>query len=221
MNFRFPVRAPVSAITLASAAASVLACGAARAQDNVVKLGITEYTTHSKSNGVSGIGVPPGADARTGNATTVILVYERMLTPNIGAEVVLGLPPKIKANATGSVAFLGDDVLSARIVAPTFLVNYHLGAPGDTWRPYLGAGFNYTKFVRIESKLASDVNMSDSVGWAVQAGIDYTLNKDWSLFASVAALQVKSKLVASGSTVLQTTIDFRPIVYSFGCVYRF
>ena len=65
------------------------------------------------------------------------------------------------------------------------------------------------------------MKLSDSLGWAAQAGIDYTLNRDWSLFASVAALQVRSKLVAAGSTVLQTTIDFRPIVYTFGTTYRF
>lgn len=197
------------------------ACGAASAQDNALKLGISAYTTHSQTNGVTGIGVPPGADAQTGNATTVLLVYERLLTPNIGAELVLGIPPRIKAKATGTVAFLGDDVLSAKIIAPTFLVNYHFGAPGDTWRPYLGAGINYTRFVSAESKLATDVKLSDSVGWAAQAGLDYALTKDWGLFASVAALRVKSKLVASGSTVLQTTIDFRPVVYSFGAVYRF
>ena len=63
--------------------------------------------------------MPPGADADVGNATTVIFVYERMLTPNIGVEFVLGVPPKIKAKATGSVAFLGDDVLAAKNVAPT------------------------------------------------------------------------------------------------------
>jgi outer membrane protein len=213
-----PARATMAAM---AAMATQLACGAASAQDNVVKIGITEYTTHSKSNGISGIGVPAGADAKTGNATTVVLVYERMLTPNLGAEIVLGIPPKIQADAAGSVAFLGDNVLSARIVAPTFFVNYHFNAPGDTWRPYLGAGVNYTKFVRIESKLASDVKMSDSVGWAAQAGVDYMLNRDWSLFASVAVLQVRSKVVAAGSTVLQTTIDFRPIVYTVGAGYRF
>jgi outer membrane protein len=203
------------------ALALVLGAGSAAADNNVVKLGVTEYTTHSRSNGVSGIGVPPGADAETGNATTAIFVYERMLTPNIGAELVLGIPPKVKARATGSVAFLGDDVLSARNLAPTFLVNYHFGAPGDTWRPYVGVGVNYTKFIDIKSKLASDVKMGDSTGWAVQAGVDYALSKEWGLFASVAALKVKSKVVASGATVLQTTIDFRPIVYSFGGVYRF
>lgn len=207
--------------SLAVASAALLAVGIASAQDNLVKIGLTEYTTHSSTNGVTGIGVPPGADAQTGNATTVILVYERMFTPNLGAEFVLGLPPRIHAKATGSVAFLGDDVLSAKNVAPTFFVNYHFGAPGDTWRPYLGAGINYTKFVGIESKLAPDVKMGDSTGWAAQVGTDYVLNKEWSLFASVAALKVKSKVVASGVTVLQTTIDFRPIVYSFGAAYRF
>lgn len=218
MNSRNQSWAWVNAVTAITAA---LACGAASAQDNAFKFGITEYTTHSKTNGVSGIGVPPGADAETGNATTLLLVYERMLTPNIGAEFVLGIPPRLKAKATGTVAFLGDDVLSAKIIAPTFLVNYHFGAPGDTWRPYLGAGVNYTRFVGTESKLASDVKLGDSIGWAAQAGLDYALTKEWGLFASVAALRVKSKLVAAGSTVLQTTIDFRPVVYSFGAVYRF
>jgi outer membrane protein len=207
--------------SLVVALVATLAAGAASAQNNVFKLGVTEYTTHSRTNGVTGIGVPPGADAETGDATTVIFVYERMLTPNIGAELVLGIPPRIKAKATGSVAFLGDDVLSAKNFAPTFLVNYHFGAPGDTFRPYVGAGINYTKFQNVQSKLATDVKMGDSTGWAVQAGLDYAMNKDWGLFASVAALKVKSKLVASGTTVLQTTIDFRPIVYSAGVSYKF
>ena len=92
---------------------------------------------------------------------------------------------------------------------------------GDTWRPYVGIGINYTKFVSIESTLASSVEMSDSWGPAGQIGIDYALSKDWSLFASVAALKVKSNLVATGATVLTTTIDLRPITYSFGVAYKF
>jgi len=212
---------------IASASAALVAligisgAGAASAQDNMVKLGVSEYTTHSQTNGVTGIGVPPGADAKTGDATTVILTYERMLTPNVGVELVLGLPPRIRANAAGSVAFLGDDVLSAKNVSPTLFVAYHFGETGDVWRPYLGAGINYTRFVGIQSKLSSDVKMSDSTGWAVQAGIDYALTREWGLFASVAALKVKTKVVASGATVLQTTIDLRPVVYSFGVAYRF
>jgi len=205
----------------ALAAVLALAGGAACAQDNVIKLGLTRYDTHSRTNGISGIGVPAGADAETGDATTAIVVFERTLTPNIGIELVLGIPPKIKTKATGSVAFLGDDVLSARNVAPTLLVNYYFGAPGDTWRPYLGAGINYTHFTDIKSSLAPKVEMSDSTGLAIQAGINYTISPQWGLFASVARVDVKSKVVASGATVLSTDIDFRPITYSFGLSYRF
>ena len=211
----------INPIAVALAATAISAAGNAAAQDNVVKVGLTEYTTHSRTNGVTGIGVPAGADATTGNATTVILVYERMATENIGVELVLGIPPRVRADAAGTVAFLGSDILSAKNLGPTLLVNYHFGQPGDALRPYVGAGVNYTKFIGIRSRLAPDVQMSSSTGWAAQAGVDYALNNEWSVFASVAVLRVKSNVVASGSTVLQTSIDFRPIVYTFGTAYRF
>ena len=210
-------------LSLALAAALALGFTAVQAQDanNVVKVGVTRYDTHSKTNGISGIGVPPGADATTDDATTIIFVYERLFTPNIGLEFVLGIPPTIHAKATGSVAFLGDNVLSAKNLAPTLLLNYHFFSPGDTWRPYVGAGINYTKFTDVKSSLAPDVKLGDSTGLAVQVGLNYALTKDVDLFASVAKLNVKSRVVAVGTTVLTTTIDFRPIVYSAGVSYRF
>jgi outer membrane protein len=186
----------------------------------VVKLGITEYTTHAKTNGISGVGVPPGADVDVGNATTIIFVYERLFTPNVGLEFVIGVPPRLKATGAGSVAFLGE-VLSVRTVSPTLLLNYHFLSTSDALRPYVGVGVNYTRFTSISSSLASDVKMGDSTGLAVQAGLNYAITKDIGLFASIAKLDVKSKVVASGATVLTTTVDFRPIVYSAGVSYQF
>jgi len=206
--------------TLALLVAAAAACGAAQAQDSTFKFGLTRYDTHSKTNGVTGVGVPAGGDAETGDATTAIFVYEYQLMPNVGVELVLGVPPKIKGYATGSLAFLGE-VMSARNVAPTLLFNYHFGQPGDTWRPYVGAGINYTRFTDVESPYPYKVTLSDSWGPAAQVGIDYAINKQWGAYASVAAVKVKSDLVAIGANVLQTTIDFRPIVYSVGVSYRF
>jgi len=187
---------------------------------NVVKLGITEYTTHAKTNGISGAGVPAGADVEVSNATTVIFVYERLFTPNVGLELVIGLPPKLKATGTGSVAFLGE-VLSVRNVSPTLLLNYHFLSPSDALRPYVGAGINYTRFTSVHSSLAPDVKLGTSTGLALQAGLNYAITKDVGLFASVAKLNVKSKVVAVGANVLTTTVDFRPIVYSAGVSYQF
>jgi outer membrane protein len=206
-------------------AALALACGVAAADgDNVLKVGISRYQTHSRTDGISGIGVPPGADASVSGATTVIFVYERLLTPispNLGVEFVLGVPPRLHARATGSVAFLGDDVLSAKNVAPTLLLNYHFFGPETRLRPYVGVGVNYTRFTSIRSSLAPDVEMGSSTGLAVQAGANYAITKDFGLFASVAKVNVKGKVVAAGATVLTTTVDFRPIVYSAGISYNF
>jgi outer membrane protein len=208
----------ISAIALASFAA----LPSAQAQTlNTVKFGLIQYVPDSKTSGITGIGVPPGADAEVGSATTLLLTYERTISPNLGVELVLGVPPRVKSKATGTVAFLGDDILSARNVAPTLLLTWHFGEPGDKWRPYVGAGINYTKFTGVRSKLADKVEMSDSVGLAGHAGVDYAINAEWAAFASIGASKVKSDLVASGSTVLKTTIDFRPITYSVGLAYRF
>jgi outer membrane protein len=201
-------------------AAILASTGAAQAQDSTFKLGAIRYDTTSKTNGVTGIGIPAGADATTGDATTLLLTYEYALSPNFGVELVLGVPPKIKATATGSVAFLGE-VLSARNVAPTILFNYHFFAPGSTIRPYVGVGINYTRFTDVKTPYGWDVNLSDSTGLAAQVGVDWQINKQWGLFASYGRAQVKTDLTAVGATVLRTTIDFRPQTYSFGASFRF
>jgi outer membrane protein len=214
MKFQIQVLAAALAIGMTGVAQ-------AQAQQNVFKIGAIQYTTNSKTSGIQGIGVPPGADAETGDATTLLLTYERLFTPNIGVELVIGIPPKIKAKATGTVAFLGDDILSARNVAPTLIVNYHFGSEGDRFRPYLGAGINYTKFTDVKSRLAPDVKLGDSTGLVIQAGLDYAIDKNWGVFGSIARVDTKSKLVAAGSTVLTTEIDFRPVTYSLGLSYKF
>ncbi len=203
------------------AALGGLAClGAAQAQNVTVKAGAIYYQTHAKTNGVTGIGIPPGADATVGNATTLLLAFEYALSPHVGVELVLGVPPKIEAKAAGSVAFLGD-VLSARIVAPTLLFNYHFLAPGSALRPYVGVGVNYTRFIDAQTPYGWDVNLSDSTGLAAHVGLDWAFNKQWGLFASIGASQVKSNLTATGAAVLRSTIDFRPVTYTLGASYRF
>ncbi|MEY8877878.1 MAG: OmpW family protein [Leptothrix sp. (in: b-proteobacteria)] len=207
-----------------SALTLLIGAGTAHAQSatDIVKLGIIRYNTHSQTSGITGVGIPPGADAKVGSANTLLFTYEHLFTDKVGIELVLGVPPTIKSRATGSVAFLGDNVLEAKNIAPTALVVYHFGEAGDTWRPYAGAGVNYTHFGSPKTSIPGTTpKLSDSVGVAGEVGIDYAFNAQFGLFASFGAAQVKSKLVATGSTVLKTTIDFRPTTYSFGASYRF
>jgi outer membrane protein len=193
---------------------------AAQAQTHVFKAGVIRYDPHSRTSGITGIGIPAGADAKVGAANTALFTYEYRLAPNVGIDFVLGVPPKIRARATGSVAFLGE-VLEARNVAPTVLLNYHFGEAGDSWRPYLGLGVNYTKFTGVKSAYSSEVKLGDSHGLAAHVGLDFNYSKNFGLFTSVGRVNVRSKLVATGAVVLETTIDFRPWTYSFGALYSF
>ncbi len=206
--------------TCALAALAIFGAPAALAQQHTLKAGAIRYQTDAKTNGITGVGIPPGADADVGSATTLLFTYEYAVRPDLGVELVVGIPPKITARGAGTVAFLGE-VLSARNVAPTVLVNYHFGKPGDTWRPYVGLGLNYTRFTDVKTPYGWNVEMGDSTGLAAQLGVDFAVDKNWGVFASVARVNVKSKLVATGATVLQTTIDFRPTTYSLGVSYRF
>lgn len=206
---------------LAASAVAWLAAGSAFADGLTLKVGGARYQTHSKTTGISGIGIPAGADAQVGDASTALFTIERALTDNVGVELVLGVPPTVKSKATGSVAFLGDNVLSAKNVAPTVFVNYHFGSPGNALRPYIGLGLNYTKFVSIQSKLAPNVQMSESMGMAWVGGVDYAITRQLGLYASASSLDVRSNVVGVASTVLTTSIDFRPVVYSIGASYKF
>ena len=216
MNSKFP-RVLVKTATSAALTLAVLTlCSAAQAQNWNFKVGVLRYDTHAKTTGIQGIGVPPGADADVGDATTLVFTLERMFNDNVGFELALGIPPRTKARGAGSVAFLGDDVLSAKNVAPSFLVNYHFGDKNTAFRPYIGLGANYTVFKSVKSKLAPQVTMSDSFGLAAHAGIDYAISKHMGLYASIARVDVRTDLVAVGSVVLTSSIDFRPWTYSAG-----
>ena len=184
-----------------------------------IKTGIARYTTKQTNNGLVGIGVPPGADVHTGDANTLLFEIERRITPHLGVELGIGLPPKIEAVAVGNVAFLGK-VMTVKNVSPTLFVNWHFGDEGAKWRPYVGGGINYTRFVGIESTLGQ-VSLSDSVGIAAKAGVSYALSRQWAAFASVSVIQTKTDMVAKSGTVLTSTLDLRPVIYSIGASYSF
>lgn len=205
-------------LTLLSAA--TLLAGSALAQAHTFKLGAIHHQTNAKTNGLTGLGVPAGADITVNSATTALFAYEREIAPNMGLELVLGLPPTLKAKASGTASFLGD-VLSAKSVAPTLFLNYHFGAADSQLRPYLGVGVNYTRFTGANSPYGWQISLSDSLGLAAQAGVNVSLGKQWGLFASIGAAQVKTDMVAVGASVLRSSIDLQPVTYSAGVAYKF
>jgi outer membrane protein len=217
-QFIRPFMGPFSGAVLAACA--TLAAVPAQAQQSVLNLGVSRVDIHSKTTGLQGIGVPPGADLEVQDATTLFLSYEYRFTPNWGVELAAGIPPTHDTKATGSIAFLGK-VSSVKQLAPTLFVNYHFGDDSAAWRPFVGLGVNYTRFYDAKSEYNQNIELSDSVGLAAQAGVSYALTPQVSINGAVGVAKVKSDLVATGTTVQTTTIDFRPVVYTLSVGYKF
>lgn len=207
-------------IPLLLAAPLVLWAQGATAQASTIKLGGAFIDISSRTTGLVGIGVPPGADISVGNSSTLTFGYERKLSPTLSIELVAGIPPKHDTTATGSIAFL-HKVSSVKQFAPTLFLNYSFGAEGAALRPFVGVGANYTKFIDTKSELGQKIELSDSVGLAVQVGVNYAIDRQWGLYAAFAMADVQSNLVATANTVQTTTIDFRPKVFSAGLSYKF
>lgn len=204
----------------ALAASAAVAAVPAQAQQSVVSIGVSRIDLHSKTTGLRGIGIPPGADLEVQDATTLFLSYEYRVTPNWGVELAAGIPPEHDTKAKGSIEFLGK-VSSVKQLAPTLFVNYRFGDDGATWRPFIGLGINYTRFYDAKSEYGQNIELSDSIGPAAQVGLSYALTPQISLCGAVATAKVKSDLVATGTTVQTTTIDFRPVVYTVALSYKF
>lgn len=182
-------------------------------------------------------GPPSGVSLEVQNQSTLFFSVARDLTPHVEVELAMGFPPthdvtaKLASSLPSHVQALnGQVVAKVRQVAPTLFFNYKFGDPGSTWRPFVGAGINYTKFDKRESTAAgnqlnggpTDIRLSDSWGLAAQAGVSYRLNDQWALNAAVATARVKTHLTATtAGQARKIDIRFRPTVITLSAGYVF
>jgi outer membrane protein len=214
-----------------AAALAAFAAGAA-AQSHSVRIGGTYIDVHSKADPLSGAPVP---DARleVGDASTLTFSYVYKPDDTWAVQLALGIPPKYKAYGRGFLEPFGQ-IASVKEIAPTLFVDYRFAALAGKWRPYVGAGINYTHFTGLHSTASGNaagggpttLELKDSWGPAVHAGVEYLVDKHWSVVGTISAAKVKSDLTAtaitsSGPAVATTTIDFRPVTYTLAVAYTF
>ena len=217
----------------ASCAVFGLVSVSAHSQQNTIRVGIADLTIHSSSPNLSSNGpaflTPQPAGLTIGDATTLLLSYTRKLDEHWEFDLEAGVPPEHDAYGRGMLAPFGT-IARVKQLSPTVLLNYNFGAPENRFRPFVGAGVNYTHFYDAESTAAGNlasggptkITLSDSVGLALQIGASYRIDERWSLVGSVLAAKVKSDMTAvTGSIERKTTIDFQPVVYTLGVAYSF
>ncbi|QKM64494.1 hypothetical protein DCO17_04140 [Polynucleobacter tropicus] len=149
-------------------------------------------------------------------------------TKNIAAELVLTYPQRVNiysnltAGPTGTITAL----------PPSLLLQYHFTDLG-AFKPYVGAGVNYTIFSNRNnfSFAAGGTNYPNSltvnqssVGAVFQVGADYMLDKNWGMNVDVKYATMSTEVngagpLASAGSIGKLTLN--PIMPSVGVTYKF
>lgn len=134
------------------------------------------------------------------------------LTPNWAAELVLTYPQK------HDVTLDGQRIGSFKHLPPTLLAQYHF-LPGAQIDPYVGAGINYTLISKVDILNGAGRLEHDSIGGALQAGVDFRIDSKWSVNLDVKKVQIRSDVDINGVRASRVRID--PVLFGVGVGYRF
>lgn len=139
--------------------------------------------------------------------------FSYFLTKNIAAELVLTYPQNIDIMVGGAKAG------TIKALPPSLLVQYHFTELG-AFKPYIGAGVNYTIFSKRSNILggAAEVERS-SFGLVGQLGFDYMIDKKWSINVDVKYVQMDTDVKVGGNKV--GNVELNPITAGVGVGYRF
>ncbi|MFL0797733.1 MAG: outer membrane beta-barrel protein [Cellvibrionaceae bacterium] len=230
------------AVAVAAAVFSAQQTLAQNAGDISVRVGATTVDPQESSSDVALNGTALNlAGDTTGlgldSNTQLGLTLEYALDSNWSIEVLAATPFSHTAAATGELANLlnGLDVADTKHLPPTVSAIYRFGSGNADVQPYVGAGLNYTVFFSEDTTTDADaafaglgltggsVDIDDSFGLALQAGVDFKLNDKWSINTSVRWIDIDTEATItfdSGDKV-SADIDIDPMVYSVMVGYKF
>ncbi len=168
----------------------------------------------------------PGGSVGVGDSVMPEVDFTYMATRNIGAELILATT-KHEVTGRGTLTGVGK-LASTWVLPPTLTLQYHL-APESKVRPYVGAGVNYTIFYSEDASSAlnsavgaTKVELDDSVGYALQAGVDIDLTDRVFLNLDVKYIDIDTKArLTTGTLVNQVNVSIDPVVAGVGLGMRF
>lgn len=205
-------------ICLAAVLSPVIA-SAHQAGDFLFRTGPITVRPNEGSENVLGLG-----SLSVNNNTQLGLTFGYMVTDNIGVELLAATPFKHKISVPGA------QIADTQHLPPTLMAQWYFGGASDKLRPYLGVGLNYTTFFDEGFNSTGsavgvrDLSLKDSWGVAAQAGLDYNINKNWMINASVWWMNIESEAsMYTAADGQKHTFDVRldPWVFMFGVGYRF
>lgn len=161
---------------------------------------------------------PIGGNAKVSNSFVPEIDFTYFFNNNIAFELIAATARhKVKANGT----IAGDvDVGSAWILPPTLTLQYH-ATQFAYFKPYIGAGINYTFFYNEKPGILSSVEYKDNASLALQAGFDIPI-VDNCFYANVDVKKLFLKTTANfNNGAIIADVDLDPWLVGAGIAYRF
>jgi outer membrane protein len=200
--------------------------------DFILRLGATTVDPDASSDKIRLPGdIVLEADVDDDTQLGIIPVY--MFRDNWGLEVLAATPFKHDISVSGSGLSL--DAGDTKHLPPTVSVQWYPRGGSSGWQPYLGLGVNWTTFfsTNISGELEGALNavlgaerakleLDDSFGIAVQAGIDIPLGEHWALNAGIWWIDIDTEAeIKTDVGNVKFDVEIDPWVYNFGIAYKF
>lgn len=179
------------------------ASASAEAGDWLARLRVIQVNPDEKSS------LPIGVS----NETTLDLDFSYFLTRNLALELVL-------AYRGFDVSLSGANIGNVKLLPPTLTLQYHF-LPQGTFRPYVGAGVNYTRFSNRGLAGGTLEVGKDSFGGALGAGFDFDLSKNFFLNVDVKKVWIGTDVKAKATGATVTKLDIDPWIFGVGVGLRF
>ncbi len=221
------------AIAAAVAAAASAGANAYEAGDIIIRAGAVTVAPDVDSDKVvlptSPETVFPGVDVDNDTQLSIIGAY--MLDANWGIELLAATPFKHNIDLDGA----NIDAGSTKHLPPTLSVQWYPRGDQQGWQPYFGLGVNYTYFFdedtdgQLDGALTallgssrSDLDLDDSWGLAVQAGVDFPITEQLSLNAGVWWIDIDTDAtVKTDVGNVKFDVELDPWVYNIGIAWHF
>jgi len=154
-------------------------------------------------------------DISVSNKTIPEVDITYFLSPNLAAELILTYPQK--HNVSSSVH--GGQIGTLKQLPPTLSLQYHFTDLGlGAFKPYVGAGLNYTRFSSVNLPTGFSID-KNSFGLSLQAGVDYMIDKNWSVNLDIKKVTMRTELSLNGAGL--GTIKVDPLLVGVGVGYKF
>jgi outer membrane protein len=148
------------------------------------------------------------------SAWSLGISFTYMATDNIGVGLLGAWPFEHDIKGSDGALDGAGDVAETKHLPPTLTAQYHFDLANKKVHPFVGAGINYTYFFDEEGKgilEKADVDLDNSWGWALEAGLDYELDNNWLIGAQVFYISIETEAEIDGLRKFDTEID--PWVY--------